>query len=133
MIRQFLVMDIAFALMPVWSKKKLGFDPMLLTGLILSLIAGLVPLTMAGNFLAIFTTPSTVKTIIILLIGMLGTLMKHYDILTQVVDSLKQLISSQKAIITVLSAIIGMAIISSSQQICGKALFRYGLHLYGHG
>ncbi len=110
MIRQLLALAVAFVLMPLWSKKKLGFGPMLLlTGLILSVLAGLAPMAMAGNFLAIFTTPSTVKTIIIvILIGILGALMKHYDILTQVVDSLKQLISSQKAIITVLPATIGM-------------------------
>ncbi len=110
MIRQLLALAIAFALMPVWSKKKMGFGPMLmLTGLILSLIAGLAPTVMLSNLLAVFTTASTVKTIIIVIIvGMLGALMKHYDILTQVVDSLKKLISSQKAIITVLPATIGM-------------------------
>ena len=36
MLRQFLAIAVAFALMPFWSKKKLGFGPMLLlTGLIL--------------------------------------------------------------------------------------------------
>ena len=110
MLRQFLAIAVAFALMPFWSKKKLGFGPMLLlTGLILSLIAGLAPMSILSNFVGVFTTPATLKTIIVVLIvGMLGGLMKHYGILNKVVDSLKQLINSQKTIITVLPAVIGM-------------------------
>ena len=110
MLRQFLAIAVAFSLMPFWSKKKMGFGPMLLlTGLILSLIAGLAPMSILNNFVGVFTTPATLKTIIVVLIvGMLGGLMKHYGILNKVVDSLKQLISSQKTIITVLPAVIGM-------------------------
>ena len=110
MIRQFLAIAIAFSLMPFWTKKKLGFGPMLLiTGVILSLVAGVAPMTMVNNFLAVFTTPSTLKTIIIVVIvGMLGSLMKHYGILDKIVETLKELISSSKAIITVLPAVIGL-------------------------
>ena len=110
MIRQFLAIAVAFSLMPVWTKKKLGFGPMLIiTGVILSLVAGVAPLTMVNNFISVFTTPSTLKTIIIVVIvGMLGALMKHYGILDKIVESLKELISSQKAIITVLPAVIGL-------------------------
>ena len=91
MIRQFLALAVAFALMPLWTKKKMGFGPMLLlTGLILSLIAGLAPLTMAENFIKIFTTASTFKTIIVVVVvGMLGALMKRYGILDKIVDALK--------------------------------------------
>lgn len=110
MIRQFLAIAVAFSLMPFWTKKKLGFGPMLIiTGVILSLLAGVTPMTMVNNFISVFTTPSTLKTIIIVVIvGMLGALMKHYGILDKIVDSLKELISSQKAIITVLPAVIGL-------------------------
>ncbi len=110
MIRQFLAIAVAFSLMPFWTKKKLGFGPMLIiTGVILSLLAGVSPLAMVNNFISVFTTPSTLKTIIIVVIvGMLGALMKHYGILDKIVESLKELISSQKAIITVLPAVIGL-------------------------
>ena len=110
MIRQFLAIAVAFSLMPFWTKKKLGFGPMLIiTGVILSLIAGVAPMTMVNNFVGVFTTPSTLKTIIIVVIvGMLGSLMKHYGILDKIVETLKELISSSKAIITVLPAVIGL-------------------------
>lgn len=110
MLRQFLAMVAAFSMMPLWTKKKIGFGPMLLlTGVILSLIAGLPPLTIANNLIRVFTTPSTLKTIIVVVIvGMLGALMKKYEILDKVVESLRGLISSSKAIITVLPAVIGM-------------------------
>lgn len=110
MLRQFLAIALAFSLMPLWSKRKMGFGPMLLlTGLILSLVAGLAPMTILQNFILIFTTPSTLKTIIVVVVvGMLGALMKRYGILDKIVEELKVLISSQKAIITVLPAVIGM-------------------------
>lgn len=110
MLRQFLGIAIAFALMPFWTKKKLGFGPMLtLTALILSVIAGLSPMAIAENFIGIFTTPATMKTIVVVVVvGMLGALMKRYGILDKIVDELKALISSQKAIITILPAVIGM-------------------------
>ena len=110
MVRQFLAIAIAFSLMPFWTKKKLGFGPMLIiTGVLLSLIGGVAPMTMVNNFIGVFTTPSTLKTIIIVVIvGMLGSLMKHYGILDKIVETLKQLISSSKAIITILPAVIGL-------------------------
>jgi len=110
MVRQFLGIAIAFALMPVWTKKKLGFGPMLmLTGIILSVIAGLSPMNMLQNFTAVFTTAATMKTIVVVVVvGMLGALMKRYGILDKIVEELKALISSQKAIITILPAVIGM-------------------------
>jgi len=62
MVRQFLAIAVAFSLMPFWSKKKLGFGPMLLiTGLILSLIAGVAPVEILNNFVSVFTTPSTLN------------------------------------------------------------------------
>lgn len=110
MLRQFLAIAVAFSLMPFWTKKKLGFGPMLLiTGVILSVIAGIAPADMAQNFINVFAVPSTLKTVIIVVIvGMLGALMKHYGILDSIVEALKELISSQKTIITVLPAVIGM-------------------------
>ena len=110
MLRQFLAIAIAFSLMPFWTKKKLGFGPMLIiTGLILSVVAGVAPTVMAQNFINVFAVPSTFKTIIIVVIvGMLGALMKHYGILDSIVETLKELISSQKTIITVLPAVIGL-------------------------
>jgi len=119
MVRQFLAIAVAFSLMPFWSKKKLGFGPMLLiTGLILSLIAGVAPVEILNNFVSVFTTPSTLKTIIIVVIvGMLGSLMKHYGILDKIVESLKELISSQKTIIMVLPAVIGLLSVPGGAQL----------------
>lgn len=110
MLRQFLAIAVAFSLMPFLSKKKMGFGPMLMiTGVILSLVAGLAPMTIVDNFIKVFTTAATMKTmIVVLIVGMLGALMKRYGILDKVVESLKELISSQKTIITVLPAVIGM-------------------------
>lgn len=109
-MRQFAAILIAFALMPLWNKKKLGFGPtLLITGLILSAIAGLSAQTVLDSAVRVVTTASTVQTIIVvLLVGVLGNLLKTYGILDIIVDSLKQLISSKKAIIMVLPAVMGL-------------------------
>ena len=119
MLRQFIAIAIAFALMPLWSKKKLGFGPMLLlTGLILSLIAGLAPKTVLTNLANVFLYLPTFKTIIVvLLVGVLGTLMKHYGILDKIVVTLKELISSQKTIVMVLPAVIGLLSVPGGAQL----------------
>ncbi|MEG1862793.1 MAG: DUF401 family protein [Oscillospiraceae bacterium] len=119
MLRQFIAIAVAFALMPLWSKKKLGFGPMLLlTGGILSLVAGLSPSVVLKNLANVFLYLPTFKTIIVvLLVGVLGTLMKHYGILDAIVAALKELISSQKTIVMVLPAVIGLLSVPGGAQL----------------
>ncbi len=109
-MRQFLAIFIAFLTMPLWRKKKLGFGPtLLLTGCILSLVAGLDVSQTVHSFTAVFTTPNTVYTIMaVILVGVLGNLLKQYKILDQIVSDLKVVIHSKKAIIMMLPAVMGL-------------------------
>jgi len=109
-MRQFLAILIAFLLMPFWRKKKLGFGPtLLLTGCILSLIAGMEIPRAVGAFTGVFTTPNTVYTIIaVILVGVLGNLLKQYGILDRIVADLKVVVHNKKAIIMLLPAVMGL-------------------------
>ena len=89
-MRQFIAIFAAFLLMPVLikgiplvTKKKPGFGPVLLiTGVCLALIAGLPADTALRSFTSIFTTAKTVQIIVaIILVGVLGNLLKQYGFL----------------------------------------------------
>ena len=116
-MRQFIAIFAAFLLMPLLikgipliTKKKPGFGPVLLvTGICLALIAGLPVATAAGAFTSIFTTGKTVQIIIaIILVGVLGNLLKQYGFLDKIVAALETLIPNKKAILMVLPAVMGI-------------------------
>lgn len=116
-MRQFIAIFAAFLLMPLLikgipllTKKKPGFGPVLLiTGVCLALIAGLPVATAAESFASIFTTMKTVQIIVaIILVGVLGNLLKQYGFLDRIVAALETLIPSKKAILMVLPAVMGI-------------------------
>ena len=117
-MRQFLGLALAFILLPVILKvypkvfkgKKAPLGPILiLTGLIIALVGGLPFGTMGDSFVRVFTTFSTLQTLIVVVeIGVLGSILKKYGILERIVRALEQLIPSKKALIMILPGIMGM-------------------------
>ena len=117
-MQQFAGIIIAFIMLLVmlkcWPKifkgKKAPLGPVLfMTGLIMAVIAGLSVSTMTGSFVNIFTTFSTLQTLIVVIdIGILGNLLKQYGILERIVKALGQLIPSQKILIMILPALMGL-------------------------
>lgn len=117
-MRQFIGLALAFILLPVMLKvypkvfkgKKAPLGPILMvTALIIGVIGGLPALTMADSFKRVFTTFSTLQTLIVVVeIGVLGSILKKYGILERIVRALEQLIPSKKALIMILPGIMGM-------------------------
>ncbi len=110
MVREFIAMAVAFGYLVFFPRGRMwtGFS-LLITGAILGLCAGLTPAKMVSNFALIVATPSTMKTIaVVLQVGVLSALMKRYGILTRLVESFKQIFSSAKAVIMILPAAIGI-------------------------
>ncbi|MBQ2692179.1 MAG: DUF401 family protein [Clostridia bacterium] len=117
-MQQFIGLVIAFVLLPVMIKlypkvfkgKKASLGPILfVTGLIMAFIGGLPIGTMVSSFTKIFTTFSTLQTLIVVVeIGVLGSILKHYGILERIVRALEQLVPSKKALVMTLPAIMGM-------------------------
>jgi len=110
MAREFIAMAAAFGFLIFFPKGKMwiGFS-LLITGAVLGLGAGHGPALMAENFARIVTTPATMKTIaVVIQVGILSTLMKHYGILPKLVEAFKQIFSSAKAVIMILPAAIGI-------------------------
>lgn len=117
-MRQFAGIMIAFILLLVMLKgypkitngKKAPLGPVLfLTGLIMALISGLSIETMTGSFVNIFTTFSSLQTLIVVVeIGVLGSILKQYGILDKIVKALEKLVPSKKVLIMMFPALMGL-------------------------
>ncbi|MEA4920779.1 MAG: DUF401 family protein [Clostridiaceae bacterium] len=116
-MRQFLGLILSFLLLPIMLKlypkifkKRAPLGPLLFTtGLLMAIIAGLSFSTMLDAFKKIFTTFSTFQTLIVVLeIGILGSILKKYGILERIVKALEQLVPSKKALVMTLPGIMGL-------------------------
>lgn len=117
-MRQFAGIIISFILLLVMLKgypkisggKKAPLGPVLfITGLVMAIIAGLSIGTMADSFVNIFTTFSTLQTLIVVVeIGILGNILKQYGILEKIVHALEKLIPSKKALVMIMPGIMGL-------------------------
>ena len=117
-MRQFAGIVISFVLLLVMLKgypkisggKKAPLGPVLfITGLVMAVIAGLSAGTMVNSFVNIFTTFSTLQTLIVVVeIGILGNILKQYGILEKIVHALEKLIPSKKALVMIMPGIMGL-------------------------
>lgn len=115
-MQQFIGLIIAFVMLPVilkaWPKvfkKKAPLGPVLMiTGVIMAVIGGLGVGVLGKSLVKVFTTFSSLQTLIVVIeIGILGSILKQYGILDKIVHALEQLIPSKKALIMILPAIMG--------------------------
>ncbi len=116
-MRQFVGLIIAFIMLPIMLKvypkvtgKKAPLGPILAaTGVIMAVIGGLGLSHMWNALKLVFTTFSSLQTLIVVVeIGVLGSILKQYGILDKIVAALEQLIPSKKALIMTLPAIMGL-------------------------
>ena len=110
MTREFIAMAAAFGFLVFCPRGRVWIGFMLLaTGAILGAAAGHSPELMIDNFAKIAMTPAAMKTIaVVIQVGILSALMKHYGILAKLVEAFKQIFSSAKAVIMILPAAIGI-------------------------
>ena len=107
-MRQFIGIIAAFVLLLVmlkgWPKvfkgKKAPLGPVLvITGLIMAIIGGRPVSSMVDAAVKVFTTSSSLQTLIVVLeIGVLGSLLKQYGLLDRIVRAMSQLVPSKKAL-----------------------------------
>ena len=104
-------MAVAFAFLPLLLQKfklKSG-AAILVTGLLINLFALVEPSSVFRAASAVFTTYTSVHTLIcIILIGVLGNMLKHYGFLNQIVIILRRLVHNKKLLIGSVPCIFGM-------------------------
>jgi len=96
--------------MPLLVKKKLPLGiALIVVGLLLSVISGLHALVIGTALLQVFTVPSTIKMmIVIVVVGILGSILKAYGFLDRLVDALQILIPNRKTLIMTVPAVMGL-------------------------
>jgi len=110
---QLITAVLAFMLIPILIKLKvkLGYS-ILLTSVVLGIVSGIGFQGFSGAVLDVFTQMSSLNTIMVVtMVSILGGVMKHYQILDNIVETMQRLIGSKRNIITIIPAMIGVLII----------------------
>jgi len=107
---QLIVTLASFALIPILIKKKFKLSyAILAVTLSISIFSGLGILTLGETALGVVLDRYSRDTILtVTMVGILGSLMKHYGILQRIVDAMLSLITSKKVILMVLPSLIGI-------------------------
>lgn len=129
--REFLAMALAFGFLIFVPQGKIwkGFT-LFFTGLIMGGAAGLAPTKLWSNFQAVVLTPSTVKTMaVIVQIGIFSALMKHYGLLSSIYRGLKHIFPSSRAVMMLLPAAIGMVSVPGGAAISSPFVDEIGASL----
>lgn len=109
----------AFAFLVFVPRKKIwpGFFLFAAT-VLLAVTAGQSPLTIAGNMKNVVTSARTLGTTgVVLQIGILSALMKHYGFLDRLLAAFNELFPSSKAVITTLPAAFGLLTVPGGAQL----------------
>ena len=131
MLRECLGMILAFGFLIFVPKRGLWEGVLLLlTALILGLAAGQAPWGVWENFTDILTSLPTLRTIIVILqIGILSALMKHYGVLSGLNGALQNLFSSPKVVMMLLPAVFGMLSVPGGAQLSSPFVHQLGEEL----
>ena len=110
LLTAFVLLPIMIKYFPVLFKRKAPLGPILFfSGLIIGTVGGIGPSAMLKAFTDIFTVFSTLQTLIVVVeIGVLGSILKQYGILQRIVSALERLIPSKKALVMILPGIMGL-------------------------
>jgi integral membrane protein (TIGR00529 family) len=129
MVRELIAMAAAFAFLIYASNRTRLWHGviLLLTGAIMSVLAGQGAGTVASNFTSILLSTNTMKTIsVILQIGILSCLMKHYGILDKLVLAFQEVFTSERTIMMLLPAAIGMLSVPGGAQLSSPFVYQLG-------
>ena len=110
LLTAFVLLPIMIKYFPVLFKRKAPLGPILFfSGLIIGTVGGIGPSAMLKAFTDIFIVFSTLQTLIVVVeIGVLGSILKQYGILQRIVSALERLIPSKKALVMILPGIMGL-------------------------
>jgi hypothetical protein len=130
--REFLAMALAFSYLIFVPQGKLWKGlTLLITGLIMGVCAGIAPAVLWNNLKIIVTVPSTLKTIaVIVQIGILSALLKHYGILSGLSRGFGRIFTSAKAVIMILPAAVGMVSVPGGAAISSPFVDEMGERLH---
>lgn len=119
---------ISFLLIPILTKKKvrLSYTLLLVAGF-LGIVSGIGFENIGQAITSIFIDSSSRTTILtVIMVGILGGVMKQYDILNKIVDTLLLLIRDKKKILMIIPAMIGLLVIPGGALLSAPFIYNLG-------
>ncbi len=112
-MNQLLIVLASFALIPFLIRKRVKLsNTIFIVTLIISILTGIGIDGLGRTIFGIFTSINSLDTILtVALVGMLGSLMKQYGLLDQIVHTMLQIISNKKIIMMLIPSMIGVLVV----------------------
>lgn len=110
---QLFAIAISFSIIPILIKKKIRLSfVLLMTSGVLALVSNIGFAKIYDSVLQVFVDPVSLATILtVSIVGLLGGLMGHYDILGKTVSALENIVKNKKSILILIPAFVGLLII----------------------
>lgn len=107
---QFIIIIIAFLFIPILNRYKFSLGTSIMgTAIILGFSSRIGLKTFASITVGVFTEFGSLDTILtVAIVGMLGGLMRYYNLLDKIVDTMLNIINDKKIILMVIPPIMGM-------------------------
>lgn len=110
-MQQIFAILVSFTIIPLTKKLPIGLR-LILTALATSLLAGLPLSVVADNFLATVGSLSSLSIIlVVVLVGVLGSLLQHYGVLEHLVENFGLLVREKRTLLMLLPAAFGLLVV----------------------
>ncbi|MDO5689636.1 MAG: DUF401 family protein [Tissierellia bacterium] len=127
-MRELLAVILAFATIPILTKKRVPIGGSIcICALLMALLAGLPFHVMGDVVQVVFTDPRRLEQYaIVLQIGVLGTLLKKYNIIDKVIEHLSGIFRDKRALLMLIPAMVGMLVVPGGAIISAPFIDRLG-------
>ena len=119
---------IAFLIIPILTKKKvkLSYALLISTG-VLSILSGLRLEVLGQAITSVVYQSSSLNTVLtVMMVSIFGGVMKHYNILNEIIDTMLLLIRDKKKILAIIPAMIGILIIPGGALLSAPFIYDLG-------
>lgn len=113
MVNQIIAILVSFSFIPILTRKKIKFSyTLLIVAIVLGITSKIGFRAFGQAIINVFINSSSKTTILtVFMVSILGDLMKHYNILDEIVNTLLELIGDKKKILMIIPAMMGLLII----------------------
>lgn len=119
---------IAFSVIPILTKKKVKLSySLLISAGVLSILSKLRLEVLGQAVTSVVTQSSSLNTVLtVMMVSIFGGVMKHYNILDEIIDTLILLIRDKKKILVIIPAMIGVLIIPGGALLSAPFIYDLG-------
>ena len=109
-MKQLIFVIASFGIIPLLNKTKISLGvKIIITALVISILSGLAPAVIFGNFLRVFEKPASVEILLIVgIVGIINAIMSEYGLLDKIVSDLSATIKNTRALFMLLPALVGL-------------------------